>query len=799
MKFTLSWLKQHLETTASLQQIVDRLTMLGLEVEAVEDRSKELEPFTVATVVEAAQHPNADRLRVCTVDPGTGERLQVVCGAPNARAGIKVVLARPGTRIPASGDTLKKGTIRGVESQAMLCSWRELALGEDHTGIAELDPAAPLGARLIDVMPFDPVIDVSITPNRADCLGVRGIARDLAASGLGTLKPLQVQPVPAQFASPVTVALRFTPDTADACPLFAGRYIRGVHNEESPEWLKRRLLAIGLRPISTLVDITNYFTYDLGRPLHVFDADKLRGNVQARLARDGETLNALNGKSYVLDSGMTAIADDAGAVALAGVIGGDETGCTAETTNVFLESALFDPARTGATGRKLGIESDARYRFERGVDPAFVVPAMELATRMIVSLCGGEASEPIIAGSEPAWERHITLRPSRVRDLGGVDLDTAAMTRILEGLGCQVTAAGESLMVTPPSWRADIGAEHDLVEEIVRVNGYDSIPVTILPREPMPHPVLTPTQRRAGFVRRALAARGMVESVTFSFIASAQARLFGGGAAETILANPISADLDALRPSVLPNLIAAAGRNADRGIKDAALFEVGPRFHGDRPEDQHPVAGGVRAGRTGPRHWDTPSRPVDAFDAKADALGAIAAAGGPADNLQVTTDAPAWYHPGRSGTLRLGGKPLAWFGEIHPRVLRAMDVKGPVAGFEVLLDAIPLPKAKPTKARPPLKASPFQPVERDFAFILDSSVPAEAVLRAAKGADKALIRDVSVFDVYEGPNLGAGRKSLAIAVTLQPTEATMTDAEIDAVAAKLVAAVTKATGGVLRG
>lgn len=799
MKFTLSWLKQHLDTAAPLDAIGERLTMLGLEVEGIEDRGAELLPFTVAHVVAAVPHPDADRLRVCTVDPGTGERLQVVCGAPNARVGLKVILARPGARIPASGDVLKKGVIRGVESQGMLCSWRELGIGEDHDGIAELDADAPVGAPLLDIMPLDPVIEIAVTPNRADCLGVRGIARDLAASGLGTLKPLAVQPVPARFASPITVALRFPPEAADACPLFAGRYIRGVTNGESPDWLKSRLLAIGLRPISTLVDITNLFTYDLSRPLHVFDADRLRGNVQARLAGDGETLNALNGKTYTLDAGMTAIADERGVVGLAGVIGGEETGCTAETVNVFLESALFDPARTGATGRKLGIDSDARYRFERGVDPAFVVPAMELATRLIISLCGGEASEPIIAGSEPAWERHITLRPGRVRELGGVDLDGETVAGMLVGLGCHVSPAGDRLMVVPPSWRADITAEHDLVEEVVRVNGYDNIPVTTLPRDAMPHAVLTPAQRRAGAVRRGLATRGMVETVTFSFVASGQARLFGGGAPETILANPISADLDALRPSVLPNLVAAAGRNADRGLKDAALFEVGPQFRGDRAEDQHPVAGGVRAGRVGPRHWAGAARAVDAFDAKADALAAIAHAGGPADNLQVTADAPDWYHPGRSGALRLGGKVLAWFGELHPRILQAMDVKGTVVGFEVFLDAIPQPKSKPTKARPPLKASPFQPVERDFAFVLDAGVPAETVLRAAKGADKALIAEVSVFDLYEGPNVGEGRKSLAVAVTLQPTDKTLTDAEIDAVAARLVAAVTKATGGVLRG
>lgn len=800
MKFTLSWLKQHLSTTATLDAILERLTMLGLEVEGVEDVAARLQGFTVGQVLEAAPHPNADRLKLCKVDAGGGETLQVVCGAPNARAGLKVVLARPGTVIPATGDKLKKGAIRGVESQGMMCSWRELGLGEDHEGIAELDEGLPVGAKLTEAMEFDPVIDVSVTPNRADCLGVRGIARDLAASGLGTLKPIQLQPVPARLPSPKTVSLDFTAEAADACPLFAGRYVRGVDNTESPDWLKQRLAAIGLRPISALVDITNYFTYDLGRPLHVFDAEKLRGNVHARLARPGETLAALNGKEYVLDESMTVIADDERPHALGGVIGAEDSGCTAETTDVFLESALFDPLRTAATGRKLGIESDARYRFERGVDPAFVIPAMEMATRMIMELCGGEPSEPVIAGAEPAWHRAITLRPSRVADLGGMEMGIGEMERILLGLGCKVIGQDDRLIVNPPSWRGDIMAEHDLVEEIIRVHGYDNVPVVYLPREPMPKSALTPAQRRNNWARRTLADRGMVETVTWSFLPSAQAALFGGGRADLQLANPISSDLDAMRPSVLPNLVAAAGRNADRGMKDLALFEIGPQFMGgERPGQQTLVAAGIRAGRTGPRHWAEAPRPVDAFAAKADALAAISAAGGPAESLQVVAEAPAWYHPGRSGTLRLGPKAMAHFGEIHPRVLARMDVKGPAVAFEVFLDAVPLPKARPTKARPLLKASPFLPVERDFAFVLDAGVAADAVVKAARGADKALIADVSVFDVYEGSNLPEGKKSLAISVTLQPTERTLTDADIEAVAAKVVAAVAKATGGALRG
>ncbi len=799
MKFTLSWLKEHLDTDASLDQISARLTMLGLEVEAVEDPAAELSGFVVGHVLEAEKHPDADRLRVCKVDNG-GQLLQVVCGAPNARAGLKVILAQPGVRIPVTGDKLKKGNVRGVESQGMMCSWRELNLGEDHEGIAELDAALVPGTALTDAISFDPMIEISITPNRADCLGVRGIARDLAASGMGTLKPLPTPPVPASFASPVQVALNFGTETADACPLFAGRYIRGVKNGESPQWLKDRLNAVGLRPISALVDITNFFTVGLDRPLHVFDADKLTGSIQARLGRAGETLLALNDKSYELDETVCVIADDKGPVGIGGVMGGLETGCTEGTVNVFLEAALFDPVRIAATGRKLGIESDARYRFERGVDPAFCVPAMELATRMILDLCGGEASEPVIAGAEPDWRRIVAFRPERVRELGGVHLPQAEMEAILIGLGCLVTQ-GESgtLMVQPPSWRADITAEHDLVEEVLRVHGYDNIPATPLPRDALPKPILTADQRKASAVRRGLAARGMVEAVTWSFMPSGFAELFGGAKPELRLANPISADLDEMRPSILPNLILAAGRNADRGQKDVALFELGPVFASDKPDDQRHMAVGLRSGRTGPRHWSEAPRAVDVFDAKADAIAAIQAAGGPTETLQVSADAPGWYHPGRSGCLRLGPKVIASFGEIHPKVLAALDVKGPVVGFELSLDAIPAPKAKPTKAKPALKASSLMPLERDFAFVLDQGVEAEKLVKAAKGADKALITEVSVFDVYEGPHVGEGKKSIAIAVTLQPTEKTLTDAEIEAVGKKVVDAVTKATGGTLRG
>lgn len=798
MKFTLSWLKDHLETSATLAEIEIGLTSIGLEVEGIEDPSKHLGGFVVGHVLEADKHPDADKLKLCKVDSGSGI-LQVVCGAPNARVGLKVILAQPGTYIPHNGETLKKGKVRGVESQGMMCSWRELKLGEDHDGIAELAVDAVVGAKLSDIMSFDPMIEISVTPNRVDCLGVRGIARDLAAFGLGNLKPLKVEPVPGAFKSPIGVRLDFSPDDAAACPIFAGRYIRGVKNGDSPQWLKDRLTGIGLRPISVLVDITNFITYDLCRPLHVFDASKVTGDIRARLARKGESLAALNGKTYELEEGMTVIADEAGPEALAGIIGGEHSGCTEATTDVFLEAAYFDPIRTAATGRRLEILSDARFRFERGVDPAFVVPAMELATRMILDLCGGEASEPVIAGTEPDWQKSIVLRPERVSELGGVEVSTARMETFLNDLGCAVAEHADGLLVNPPSWRGDITAEHDLVEEVIRINGYDNIPTIPLPRSPMPKPVLTPGQRRSGWVRRQLASRGLVETVTWSFLPEAQAKLFGGGAPDMHLANPISSDLDVMRPSVLPNLVTAVGRNADRGMRDLGLFEIGPQFDGPEPGQQRQMACGIRAGKARGRHWIESARTADTFDAKADLLSAIAAAGGNPDSFQVVAEAPAWYHPGRSGSLKLGNKAVAYFGELHPGILNTLGVKGPVVGFELFLEALPPAKIKATKARPLLKASAFQPLERDFAFTLDSAVAADVVVRAAKGADKALVSEVMVFDLYEGDKMAEGKKSLAITVTLQPTEKTLTDEEIEAVGAKIVQAVAKATGGELRG
>jgi len=799
MKFTLSWLKSHLDTTAGVDEIARTLTMLGLEVEAVADRAAALAPFVVGYVVKAEPHPQADRLRVCQVETGSGQ-VQVVCGAPNARTGMKGVFAASGTTIPGTGLNLKKTMIRGVEANGMLCSAREMGLGEDHDGIIDLPADAPVGQPFAKVLGLDdPIFDISITPNRADCLGVRGVARDLAAAGLGRLKPFDDAKVAGSFDSP----LKWRIDASETdCPVVAGRYFRGVKNGESPQWLKDRLTAIGLRPISALVDITNLVMMDLGRPLHAYDADKVRGGeLIIRRARKGESFAALNGKTYELDSEMLVIADAEGADDLAGIMGGERTGCSATTTNMFLEVAIFDPVLTAATGRRLDLQSDARYRFERGLDPTSHWWGAEVAARLVQEICGGTASHITVAGDEPTWRRTVGFRPSRLAGLGGIDVPAADARRILGELGFTVADKGTSWDVSPPSWRGDIEGEADIVEEVTRVHGFDRIAPVSMPRmTPLPLPATTPQQRRAGTAKRTLAARGLVEAVTYSFLPGAHARLFGGGAPEMTLVNPISAELDAMRPSILPNLIAAAGRNADRGVVDLGLFEVGPQYRDTTPGGQSLVAAGLRVGHSGPRHWLERPRAVDAYDAKSDALALLAALGAPTDNVQITGDAPSWYHPGRSGTARLGANVLAWFGEIHPRVLAAMGVgTGSVlVGFEVFVNALPPPKAKKGTARPLLKLSPYQAVERDFAFVVDAEVSAEKLLRAARGADKSLVADVSLFDVYAGANLGAGKKSIAIAVVLQPTERTLTDAEIEAASAKIVAAVQKATGGMLR-
>ena len=797
MKFTLSWLKTHLDTTADAETIAQKLTDLGLEVEGIEDKAKGLAPFVVGYVVEAIKHPNADKLRVCKVDTGSGI-VQVVCGAPNARTGMKGVFAPAGSHIPGTGLDLKAGVIRGEASNGMLCSAREMDLGLDHDGIIELPDDAPVGASFAAYRKLDdPIFEIKITPDRADCLGVRGAARDLAASGIGKLRPFEVKRVAGGFKSPIR--WKIDPSAATACPLVAGRYFRGVKNGKSPQWLQDRLISIGLRPISTLVDITNFVTFDLGRPLHVFDADKLKGDTVMRAAGKGEGIMALDGKAYVLEPGMVVIADDSGPEAIGGIMGGEPTGCSETTTNVFLEVALFDPIHVARNGRELGIISDARYRFERGVDPLSVEWGVDIATELILDLCGGEASEVTQAGQIPAWQREIEYRTARVMTLGGVDVAKPEQRRILSVLGFGIEEKSEDRWsISTPSWRADVEGEADIVEEVLRVHGFDSIPATSMTRmTALPTTAVSLGQRRVQQAKRLLAARGLNEAVTFSFMPSEVAKFFAGDNALILLANPISADLDAMRPSILGNLLLAAGRNAARGFADLAIFEVGPSYADETPKGQILAATGIRVSQAAPRHWNQKQRGVDAFDAKADALAVLAAFGAPVENLQVVSDAPGYYHPGRSATLRLGPQVLAQFGELHPKVLKALDLKGPVVGFEVFLERLPMPRSKGT-ARPLLNASAFQPLERDFAFVVDAATPAEKLVKAAKGADKALITEVRVFDVFAGAGVAEGKKSLALSVTLQPREKTLTDSEIEAVAAKVVSSVNKATGGELR-
>lgn len=806
MKFTRSWLGDHLECEATVQELSERLTALGLEVEEIVDQAAALAPFTVARVVESRAHPDADRLQVCTVETGDGT-FQVVCGAPNARTGMKGVFAPPGSLVPGTGLDLMKTKIRGVESNGMLLSERELGLSDEHEGIIELPDDAVVGEPFAKLAGLDDaLIEIAITPNRGDCLGVRGVARDLAAAGAGLLKPhLEIDGhiVEGKFESPMRW-LRDLPDgSGDACPMVVGRSFRNVKNGPSPEWLQRRLKAIGLRPISALVDITNYVTFDLGRPLHVFDIDKLSGDLTMRFARQGETIAALDGKQYTLDDEIVVIADedaDADKIqGIGGVMGGEASGCTDQTKSVFLEVALFDPVRIAATGRRLGIESDARYRFERNVDPQSALWGAEVAARLISELCGGEASTLTIAGEMPDVSRQVTLRPERVLGLGGLDIPQDRTQGILEALGFKTELSDGTIVAEPPSWRADIEDEPCLIEEVLRVHGFDAIPAVPLDRETvLPGAAVSKEQRREFLARKVLAARGMIEAVTWSFIAAEEAQLFGGGSPALNLSNPISADLDVMRPSILPSLLNAAVRNVNRGFHDLALYEVGAAWRDDLPEGQDLIAAGLRTGGTGPRHWADVPRDVDAFDVKADAEAVLVHCGAPIENLQTLADAPDWYHPGRSGKFQLGANMLARFGEIHPRILRAFDLQGPAVAFEVIINNIPAPKSKSAMSRPPLYASPYQAVTRDFAFVVAGDVPAAKVVRAARGADRTLITDVDVFDLYQGEHIGADEKSVAISVMLQPTDRTLTEAEIDAVAERIVAAVSKQTGGVLR-
>ena len=803
MKFTLSWLKEHLETDASLEEIVETMVAVGLEVESVDNPADRLAAFTIGEVLEAEKHPDADKLKLCKVATKDGE-MQIVCGAPNARAGIKIAYAPVGAYVPGIDVTLKKAKIRGVESFGMMCSVRELELGDDHDGIIEAPAEAKVGDPVAAWLGAnDPVIDFEVTPNRPDTNGVDGVARDLAAAGLGKLITPAPEPVKGEFESPQKVELRFSDEAKDACPAFAGRYIRGVKNGPSPQWLQDRLRAIGLRPISALVDITNFMTYDRARPLHVYDADKLKGVLHARLAQKGEKFLALDGKEYEADETMTVIADDNGAEGFGGVIGGEETGCSEDTVNVFIECAYFDPLRTAKTGRKTGLTTDARYRFERGVDPKFILPGIEMATRLVIDMCGGTPSNVELAGGVPAFEKTVLYPATEVLRLTGMDVKPEGQERILSALGFSVRKS-DPWQVDVPSWRPDIEGKADIVEEVARIVGFDHLPTATLPlTNAVEIPKLTPAQERRGRVRRALAARGNLEAVTWSFTDERYAALFRSPnelkAAGLYLANPISSDLGVMRPSILPNLIAALQRNADRGRADLALFEVAPAYESDQPDGHKDFAAGARRIET-PRHWSSAPHTEDGvFAAKADTLAALEAAGAPVASLQSAAPGPDYFHPGRSGWLQLGpGKKLAAFGEIHPRILKAMDVDGPVYAFEIDLDAIPAGRKKSVKTRPALDASDLLPVKRDFAFICDTDVDAGALLRAVRAGDKALIADAALFDVYRGKGVPDGKKSLAVEVTLQPREKTLTDEEIETVSKRILAQVEKATGAQLR-
>ena len=801
MKFTLSWLKDHLETDADLTTIVDTLTRIGLEVEAVDDRAI-YAPFVIAKVVSAKQHPDADRLRVLEVDTGSGDRVQVVCGAPNAREGLTGVFAPPGAYVPGIDLTLQVGKIRGVESRGMMLSERELELSDAHDGIIDLSADVAPGTPYATFAQLDdPVIEIGLTPNRPDCTGVYGIARDLAAAGVGKLKDGTVPAIAGDGPCPVSVSLDFKGKSL--CPTFALRLVRGVKNGPSPLWMQKRLKAIGLRPINALVDITNYITFDRGRPLHVFDAAKVTGNLTVREARDGESFLALDGKTYVLDDTMCVIADDKGVESLSGVMGGEESGCDETTTDVLIESALWEPDNIASTGRKLGIVTDARYRFERGVDPAFNEQGLDLATQMVMDLCGGTPTQKTVAGAIPEVDRIIDFPLAEVKRLSGLDIPPHEIKAILKLLGFWTTGTSDVIKVAVPSWRPDVEGKADLVEEVMRIEGVDRVPVTpSIGRETVLTPVLTDIQKKTRRAKRLLAARGLMEAVTWSFIHQEDALAFGGGEASLQLANPISTDMSTMRPSLLPGLMRNVQANVDRGYGDVALFEVGQVFAGDQPEDQTIAACGVRrgtavmAGRG--RHWGGNFPAVSVFNVKADALALLEDLGLDAQSIQVEPGAPEWYHPGQSGTLRRGRDVFGHFGTLHPRLLKALDVEGPMVAFEITLDAIPAPRQKATRTKPPLTLHDLMPVHRDFAFVVDAQTAAEAVLRAARGADKALISDVALFDVYAGDRIEAGKKSLAIDVTLQPRDKTLTDEEIEAVSAKIVSAVEKAAGGVLR-
>lgn len=796
MKFTLSWLKSHLETTADLETIVNTLTKIGLEVEEVFNPAANLKGFVTARAENVTMHPDSDHLHLLTVNTGK-EKLQVVCGAPNVKEGLIGVFAPVGTLIPCYNEVLKVGKIRGQESFGMMCSEKELCIGEDHTGIIELPADTPIGLAAADVLKIDPVIEVSITPNRAECLGVRGIARDLAAAGLGTLKPLEIKEIKGTFKSPITIKVA----CPDNCPTYVGRYIKGVNNKaQTPKWMKDRLTAIGLRSISPLVDVTNYINYDLSHPLHVFDADKLTGDLTIRMCRNGEKFTALDEKEYIMDDKCLGICDDEGIQCLGGIMGGLAKGCSDDTTNVLLESAWFKPECIARTGRKYGIESDSRYRNERWVDPKSNISVSQYATGLILDICGGEAAEITVCGNENVPERVAYIRPSRLKTFIGIEVSQEKILEILNNLGFKTAVEGDKIKAISPTWRGDIEGEHDLVEEVVRMIGLDEIPAESLPHDKFPKQTLLPRQNNVVAVRHELADRGMYETVTWSFTDSQIAEYFhkSNQPEKILLQNPIAADLDEMRPSLLPNLLLGAKNNIARGYANVSLFEIGPEFYGRHPGEQGTVAAGIRVGQTAKKDWSGSARDFDVFDVKADALAAIAAAKGPYENPQITRDAPAYYHPGRSGALRLGKNVLAYFGELHPAVAKKLGLKERVVAFEVYLDNIPLPRGTHDKSKKKLELSPFQPVDKDLAFVVGKDVAAANILAAAKNADRKHISDVRIFDIYEGSNLPENKKSVALSVTFQPKEQTFTDKDIENLMNKVIVEVGKKTGGELR-
>ncbi|MEM6811150.1 MAG: phenylalanine--tRNA ligase subunit beta [Pseudomonadota bacterium] len=793
MKFTLSWLKDYLDTDASLDEISQTLTDIGLEVEEINNPAEKYAPFKAAYVEKADPHPDADRLKVCLVDTGN-EKIQVVCGAPNAKAGMMGIFAPAGAYVPGTDLLLKKGKIRGQQSNGMLVSEREMGLSDEHQGIIELSDDVKIGTAFTDIYNMnDPIIEIALTPNRADCASIYGIARDLAAAGLGTLKSY---PVP-EFKESGQGGINVHIDDKEGCSQFFGRLIKDIENKESPAWLQSRLKAIGLRPISALVDITNYMTIAFGRPLHVYDADLLKSDITVRVSKKGESFEALNDKSYTLEDGMTAITDENGLLGLGGIVGGTSTGVSETTKNVFLESAYFDPYRIAKTGRALQVDSDARYRFERGVDPEFTQNGLDIGTSMILEICGGTACEHVVSGSAPQWKREIEFDAGFTKKLAGIDIAEDKQKDILQTLGFELNGN----KAQPPSWRGDVEGKADLVEEVTRIYGYDKIePISVVAVNATGEIAETPSVTKKRLTRTALAARGLQECVTWSFMGKELAQSFGGGDEALTLLSPISSDLDQMRPSILGNLLSAANQNADKKLGDAAFFEVGPVFASSQVDGQQTVATGLRFGNVGARHWTGAegNRDHDVYDVKADAIAALDAAGAPTSNLQTAREASEYFHPGRSAVLKLGKNVLAQFGEIHPAILEEMDIKQNAVAFEVFLDNIPEAKKKGT-SKALVKLSQFQPVNRDFAFIVDENVDVENITRAAKGAEQNLITDVSVFDIYQGKGVDEGKKSIAINVTIQPVKQTLTDAEIDGLSQKIIDAVSSKTGATLRG